>query len=89
MRVTIDNYDTLKKASDITLVDYDIKWFDAEKVDGYIDSESLLEMIEDLIREIHNKEEEIEDLKNDIENNYEPRRPDPYEEFGVSRYDFL
>jgi hypothetical protein len=46
-------------------------------------------MIEDLIREIHNKEEEIEELKNDIENNYEPRRPDPYDEFGVSKYDFL
>lgn len=89
MRVTPDNYETLKKASDITLVDYDIKWFDAENIDGYIDNEGLLEMIEDLLVEYHHKEEELEDLKRDIEDNYEPRKIDPYEEYGVSRYDFL
>lgn len=89
MKVTPDNYVILKKASDITLVDYEIKWFDAEKFDGYIDSEGLLSMVEDLIVEYHHKEEELEDLKQDIEDNYEPRKIDPYEEYGVSRYDFF
>lgn len=89
MRVTPDNYETLKKVSDITLVDYDIKWFDAENIDGYIDSESLLSMIEDLIVEYNHKKEEIEDLHQDIEDNYEPKRIDPYDYYGVSRSDFL
>ena len=89
MRVTPDNYETLKKASDITLVDYDIKWFDAENYEGYIDSEGLLSMIEDLIVEYNHKQEEIEDIKQDIEDNYTPRRIDPYEEYGVSRNDFF
>lgn len=89
MKVTGDNYDILKKASDITLVDYDIKWFDAENSDGYIDSDGLLSMIEDLILEYNHKEEELEDLKQDLEDNYVPRRIDPYEEYGVSRKDFF
>lgn len=89
MRVTPDNYEILKKASDITLVDYDIKWFDAENYEGYIDSEGLLSMIEDLIVEYNHKEEELEDIKQDIEDNYTPRRIDPYEEYGVSRNDFF
>lgn len=89
MRVTPDNYETLKKVSDITLVDYDIKWFDAENVEGYIDSEGLLSMIEDLIVEYNRKKEELEDLYQDIEDNYEPKRIDPYDYYGVSRSDFL
>lgn len=89
MKVTGDNYDILKKASDITLVDYDIKWFDAENSDGYIDSDGLLSMIEDLILEYNHKEEELEDLKQDLEDNYQPRKIDPYEEYGVSRNDFF
>ena len=89
MRVTPDNYETLKKASDITLVDYDIKWFDAENIEGYIDSEGLLSMIEDLIVEYNHKKEELEDVKQDIEDNYEPKRIDPYDYYGVSRGDFL
>ena len=89
MRVTPDNYEILKNASDITLVDYDIKWFDAENFAGQIDSDGLLSMIEDLIVEYHRKEEQLEDLKQDLEDNYVPRRIDPYEEYGVSRNDFF
>lgn len=89
MRVTPDNYETLKKASDITLVDYDIKWYDAENFEGNIDSEDLLTIIEDLITEYHKKEEELEDLKQDLEDNYEPKRIDPYDYYGVSRSDFF
>ena len=89
MRITPDNYEILEKASDITLVDYGIKWFDAENYEGYIDSEGLLSMIEDLIVEYHRKEEEIEELKQDIEDNYEPKKIDPYDYYGVSRNDFF
>ena len=89
MRITPDNYEILEKASDITLVDYGIKWFDAENYEGYIDSEGLLSMIEDLTVEYHRKEEEIEELKQDIEDNYEPKKIDPYDYYGVSRNDFF
>lgn len=96
MKVNESNYETLQKASDITLVDYDIKWFDAENIDGYIDSDGLLEMIKDLVVEYNRKEEEVEELKKEIKNmeediaeNYKPKITDPYDYYGVSRRDFF
>lgn len=89
MIINEDNYETLKKVSDITLIDYDIKWLNAENTEGFIDCDNLLTMIEDLIVEYHNKEEEIDDLKQDIEDNYELKRIDPYDEYGISRNDFI
>lgn len=54
----------------------------------YIEEETIVDMIKDLLCEIGNKEETIEDLENDIRNNYEPKNIDPYEEYGVSEKDF-
>ena len=88
MKVNEDNYDILRKAEKITGVDSDIRWFDAENIDGYIDEENLLSIIKDLIVEYHRKEEQLDDLEQDLRDNYEPRRYDPYEEFGVSPRDF-
>lgn len=70
MKVTEDNYDILQKVSKITNVDYEIKWFDAENIDGYIDPEELLNMVEDLICEYDVKKEEFEDFKQYVEDNY-------------------
>lgn len=89
MRVDESNFEILKKASDITGVDYEIRWFDAENIEGYIDSEGLLTIIEDLIVCVHKKEEELEDLEEDIEARYELRKIDPYDEYGISRSDFF
>jgi hypothetical protein len=72
MRITQDEFDIISKASEITLEDYEIKWTDHDNLEGYIDSEDLLVIIQDLICEIEHKEEEIEDIKQDIESNYKP-----------------
>ena len=87
MRVDESNYETLEKASKITVTDYDIKWFDAENIDGYIDNDSIISMIEDFICEVGRLEERIDDLEQDIEDNY---KPIPIaEQLGISDKDFM
>lgn len=70
MKINENVFDIINKVHEITLTDYEIKWFDAENIDGYIEPEILLNIIQDLICEIEHKEEEIEDIKQDIEDNY-------------------
>lgn len=80
-------FDIIEKASKITLTDYDIKWFDAENINGYIETESLISIIDDLIYEFDNLQEKIEDMEQDIRDNY---RPIPVaEQYGVSDKDFI
>ena len=87
MRVDVSNFETLKRASEITLTDYNIRWFDAENIEGYIDGEDLLSIIDDLIYEVDRLEEQIEDIKEDIRDNY---KPISYaEQVGVRDSDFI
>lgn len=87
MKVDESNFETLDKVSKITGGEYEIKWFDAENLDGYIDEYTMLYMIEDLIYEIDRLQEEIEDMEQDIHDNY---RPIPMaEQVGVSDGDFI
>lgn len=72
MKIDENVFDIINKVHEITLTDYEIKWFDAENINGYIESDVLLNMIQDLICEIEHKEEEIEDIKQDIKSNYRP-----------------
>ena len=69
----------------ITDVDYELKG-------NFIPTDNLLIALKDMLWEYHNKEEElkgkIDDLEYDLENNYELKRFDPYEEYGVSPKDF-
>ncbi len=74
MRIDEKTFNILDKASKITLTDYEIKWFDKENKDGYIDNENLICAIEDLLLEIGYLHELIDDLKN---KEYED--PDSYE----------
>lgn len=76
--------ETLTKVSEITGVDYNGKEWNED-----ITIESLINALDDMIYEYHNKEEEIEDLKHDLEENYQPKPFDPYDEYGVSRNDFI
>lgn len=80
-------YDILEKASNITLTNYDIKWFDAENISGYIKEENLIDIIEDLILEVNRLEEEIEDIEEDIRDNY--KRISNDEQVGISSKDFI
>lgn len=54
----------------------------------FIEEEDIKSMIKDLLCEINNREESIENLQNNIRNNYEPKKFDPYYEYGVSEKDF-
>ena len=87
MIVNENNFETLERASKITSTDYGIEWFDAENIRGYIGIDSLLAMVEDLIIEVDRLEEKIEDMEEDIRDNY---KPIPYaEQVGVSDKDFI
>lgn len=87
MKVDESTFETLERVSKITFTDYEIKWFDAENIDGYISSDSLFSMVEDLIYEIDRLQEEIEDMEQDIHDNY---RPIPMaEQVGISDKDFI
>ncbi len=83
MEVDESNFKILDRASKITGTDYDIKWFNAEEIDGYIEEDNLISMIEDLICEVDRLQEELEDTIQDRNDNY---KPIPYEEqIGYNR----
>lgn len=80
MYIRIDS-NVLKQVEEITSTDYDT-------FAGMLPSESIEPMIRDLICEVHKLEEKVSDMERDIENNYEVKNIDPYEELGLSRGDF-
>jgi len=71
----------MNKVAEITMVDYEM-WKE------FIPIDSLEIALKDLLCEYNKKIEELEDLKQEMEDNYEPRKIDPYDEFGVSERDF-
>ncbi len=87
MRVDEDNYWILKKAEKITGTDYDIRWFDAENIDGYIDTQNICPMIEDLLIEIDRLQEELDDMQENIKENY--KHIPVSEQVGISNKDFI
>lgn len=74
------------RISSLTGTDYD--GVIANQEEYYLENETIIAMIKDLIFEIGFKEEKIEDLENDIRNNYVAKKIDPYYEYGVSERDF-
>lgn len=54
----------------------------------YVNIDSVYTMLQDLVGEYDNKEEEYNDLKEDMDNNYELKIEDLYDTYGVSRNDF-
>lgn len=71
-----DEQETIKNANSITL---------AQDQDSYTIGD-LFRIIEELTWSYHNLEEEFEDYKQMIEDNYKPI--DPYSMYGVSANDF-
>lgn len=80
MYLEIDE-DLKTKIEKITITDYDFKG-------NYLPSESIVSIFEDLICEINRLEEKYKDLEQDIEENYELKSFNPYEEYGISERDF-
>lgn len=54
----------------------------------YVSVDDLLGKIEDQDDEIFSLKEELEDLKRDLNENYELKKTDPYDYYGISRKDF-
>ena len=67
MRIDEDNYGIIDRAEKILFTEYEKHWFDAENIDGYMDEEELLSIIEDLCDEIERLQEPIE-IINDYPN---------------------
>lgn len=64
MKINESNYDLILSARNKTGIDYEVKWFDAENIDGYMDEEEIWRIIEDLITEIDIKDEKLEEINN-------------------------
>lgn len=62
----------MQEVSDVTLTDYEVHG-------RFVPVSKLMIAIEDLLTELHKKEEEVADLQNDIENNYKPIKENYYE----------
>lgn len=62
----------LKKVTEITITDYGIKG-------NMLPCESIIPMIEDLVMFVEHYKEELEDIKNDLLNNY-TRNKEDYED---------
>lgn len=68
----------IKKAQEITCIDYEVE-------DNLIPAGNFIGIIEDLISEIDRIQEEFDDFKHDVKDNYEPV---PYEkQIGYNPYD--
>jgi aspartokinase len=78
IEVSNKEMERFKEISDITLGDYEFKG-------NFVPVVSLLAMIDDLLLELHNKEEQIEDIKQDIQDNYKRIS----EQVGISDKDFI
>lgn len=71
----------LTEISEITGTDYEI-------TGKFIPVDNMMAALEDLLCEYHHVEEQLADLQYEVDNNYELKRIDMYEEYGVSERDF-
>lgn len=70
MRIDESNYKIINRISQLIGTDYNIKWFDDNNVNGYINDDKVISMLEDLIGEIDKLEEEKEDIIRDRDDNW-------------------
>jgi hypothetical protein len=70
MRIDESNFGTFDRVQELCGYNYDIRWTDSHNLKGYIDPDVMLSMIEDLICEVDRRDETIEDIKQDRNDNY-------------------
>ena len=63
-------------------------WYGTDEPNYIVSDDSILAMLEDLIWEIEHLKEKYEDLQEDVKENYEIKKFNPYNEYGVSPQDF-
>lgn len=76
------NWELYEKICDITGTCYGA-------IGEFLPPEGIISMLEDLLFEIDAKNEQLEDMENDIKENYILKENNPYDEYGVSERDFL
>lgn len=90
MRVDEDNYGVLRRAEDMLGTDYEINITNDDECKGFIDSDNLTQMIDDLCMELDRLQEQLEEQKDyyelQIRECYKPISP--YEFYGVNEHDF-
>lgn len=74
-----NEFERIKKASKITMCDYEL-------IGDFIPVESLVNVIEDLLIELERQEEKYEDLERNLQDNYEPIPPSKM--YGIDERDF-
>lgn len=72
MRIDDSNFETFDTVQKLCGYNYDIVWTDSHDLKGHVDPDVMLDMIEDLICEIHRLQEQLEKksidkLKREIE----------------------
>jgi len=85
--------ETYEKVNKYTGVDYkgNFKkdgWCGTDEPNYMVSDDSILGMLEDLIWEIEHWKEKYEDLKQEVEENYQQKPFNPYEEYGINENDF-
>jgi hypothetical protein len=88
MKINEDNISLLDRVREITGSDVNVVWTDAENLQGYVAAEDLYEVIGDLLVEIGRLNEELEEVIEDRNENYQPKPFDPYREYGIYEEDF-
>lgn len=88
MRIEGNDYKIVEKAEEVTGTTSDIVWLNKEEKSGYWFGESMFSMIEELLMEIDRLKEVNEDLIQDRDENYEPKKFNPYNEYGISEDNF-
>ncbi len=85
--MNLDEYDlkVIEKVSKITITDYGVIKYPSLN-EGYIEHDDLIVLIENLLCEIDTLQEKIDDLENDIRDNYKPISP--YEMYEVSENEY-
>lgn len=79
-------YNLLQRISKKLSLKIDIKEIDDKY---YITNEEYHSVMDELYDSYCHLEERIEDMEYDIQENYEPKKFDPYKEYGVSKNDFI
>lgn len=81
-RLDEEELERVNEVSELTGVDYDLQ-------NNFIPVDSLIEALKDLLIQYHKKEKEITDLQQDMDENYEVKKINYYEEYGISEKDFI
>lgn len=80
--------ETYLRVQEETFTEYNNLAVDKEKERVLVDSDTINAMLEDLITELGVMKEKYQDLQDDLNNNYEKKEVDYYEEYGLNRNDF-